>query len=198
MISNLQYQRQIENRISEYPYGAAFTAADFQDIAETNPVNQALFRIEKEGKIRRVLKGVYDKPAYSELIQEFGVPRIEFIAEALARKFNWIISPSGDTALNLLHISTQVPYVWEFVSDGPYREYQIGSIPLKFRHVMPREIMVIQGLRAIGKGNLTDEQAAGFARILSAENRKIILSESRTASSWIYREIKNICGRDVA
>ena len=155
MISNLQYQRQIENRISEYPYGAAFTAADFQDIAETNPVNQALFRIEKEGKIRRVLKGVYDKPAYSELIQEFGVPRIEFIAEALARKFNWIISPSGDTALNLLHISTQVPNVWEFVSDGPYREYQIGSIPLKFRHVMPREIngysritiMVIQGLR---------------------------------------------------
>ena len=182
------------------------TAADFQDIAETNPVNQALFRIEKEGKIRRVLKGVYDKPAYSELIQEFGVPRIEFIAEALARKFNWIISPSGDTALNLLHISTQVPYVWEFVSDGPYREYQIGSIPLKFRHVMSREIngysritiMVIQGLRAIGKGNLTNEQAAGFARILSAEDRKIILSESRTASSWIYREIKNICGRDVA
>ena len=206
MISNLQYQRQIENRISEYPYGAAFTAADFLDIAETNPVNQALFRIEKEGKIRRVLKGVYDKPAYSELIQEFGAPRIEFIAEALARKFNWIISPSGDTALNLLHISTQVPYVWEFVSDGPYREYQIGSIPLKFRHVMPREIngysritiMVIQGLRAIGKGNLTNEQAAGFARILSAEDRKIILSESRTASSWIYREIKNICGRDVA
>ena len=135
-----KYQAKIENRISAYPYGMAFSASDFLDIADSNSVSQALFRIEKAGHIRRVIPGVYDKPVFSEVIQEYGVPRIDRVAEALARRFNWNIAPAGDTALNILHISTQVPNEWEYVSDGPYRDYMVGNVPLKFRHIMPREI----------------------------------------------------------
>ena len=196
-----KYQAQIEDRISGYPYGSAFSASDFLDIAEANSVSQALFRIEKDGRIRRVMNGIYDKPAYSQLIQEYAVPRIDKIADALARRFNWSIAPSGDTALNYLHISTQVPNEWEYVSDGPYRDYMIGKTPLKFKHVMPREIngysaitvMVIQGIRAIGKVNLTQEQIDRFATVLTTEDKDILVKEARTASGWIYREIKNIC-----
>ena len=192
---------QIEERIKNYPYGTAFSASDFLDIAEANSVSQALYRIEKDGMIRRVLNGVYDKPAYSELIQEYSVPRIDRIAEALARRFNWNIAPSGNTALNILHISTQVPNVWEYVSDGPYRDYMIGKTPLKFKHVMAREItgyspitvMIIQAIRAIGKGNMTQEQANRFASVINSENKEALLKESRTASGWIYEEIKKIC-----
>lgn len=196
-----KYQSQIEERITDYPYGTAFSASDFLDIADANSVSQALFRLEKDGKIRRVINGIYDKPAFSQLIQEYGVPRIDKIAEALARRFNWNIAPSGDTALNILHISTQVPNVWEYVSDGPYRDYMIGNTPLKFKHVMPREIngyspitiMVIQGIRAIGKGNMTQEQRDRFSSVITEEDRETLLREARTASGWIYKEIKNIC-----
>lgn len=196
-----KYQSQIEERIMGFPFGTAFSASDFLDLADANSVSQALFRIEKDGKIRRVIKGIYDKPTYSQLIQEHAVPRIDKIAEALARRFNWNIAPSGDTALNILHVSTQVPDVWEYVSDGPYRNYMIGKIPLKFRHVMPREIngystitvMVIQGIRAIGKGNMTQEQVDRFSSVISAEDKDTLLNESKTASGWIYREIKGIC-----
>ncbi len=196
-----KYQSQIEERIKSYPYGTAFSASDFLDIADANSVSQALFRFEKDGEIRRVINGVYDKPAHSPLIQEYGVPRIDKIAEALARRFNWNIAPSGDTALNILHVSTQVPNVWEYVSDGPYRDYMIGKTPLKFKHVMSREIngyspitvMVIQGIRAIGKGNMTQEQMNRFSSAITAEDRETILKEAKTASGWIYKEIKNIC-----
>jgi len=196
-----KYQSQIEERIMRYPYGTAFSASDFLDVADANSVSQALFRIEKSGGIRRVMNGIYDKPAYSQLIQEYGVPRVDKIADALARRFNWNIAPSGDTALNYLHISTQVPNEWEYVSDGPYRDYMIGKTPLKFKHVMPREIngyssmtvMVIQGIRAIGKGNITQEQMNRFSTVLTAEDKEILLKEARTASGWIYRIIKNIC-----
>ena len=184
-----------------YPYGAAFSASDFLDIAEANSVSQALFRIEKDGMIRRVITGIYDKPAFSQLIQEYSVPRVDKIAEALARKFNWNIAPSGDTALNILHISTQVPNVWEYVSDGPYREYMIGNVPLKFKHIMPREIngysaitvMIIQGIRAIGKGNMTQEQLDRFSSVITANDKAVVLKEAKTASGWIYKEIKKIC-----
>ena len=196
-----KYQSQIEERIMGYPYGTAFSASDFLDIADANSVSQALFRVEKDGKIRRVINGIYDKPTYSQLIQEYGVPRVDKIAEALARRFNWNIAPSGDTALNILHISTQVPNSWEYVSDGPYRDYMIGKVPLKFKHIMPREIngyspitvMIIQGIRAIGKGNMTQEQADRFSSVITAENKETLLKEARTASGWIYKEIKQIC-----
>ena len=201
-----KYQLQIEERIMGYPYGTAFSASDFLDIADANSVSQALFRMEKVGKIRRVISGIYDKPAYSQLIQQYSVPRIDKIAEALARRFNWNIAPSGDTALNILHISTQVPNVWEYVSDGPYRDYLIGKTPLKFKHIMPREIngyspitvMVIQGIRAIGKGNMTQKQLERFSSAITKEDRETILNEARTASGWIYREIKNICEERLA
>lgn len=188
-----KYQAKIVERIINYPFGTAFSASDFLDIADANPVSQALFRLEKDGAIRRVINGIYDKPAYSQLIHEYGVPRIDKIADALARRFNWNIAPSGDTALNLLHISTQVPNVWEYVSDGPYREYLIGKTPLKFKHIMPREIngyssitiMVIQGIRAIGRDNMTHEQADRFSSVLTAEDKMILLTEAKTASGWI-------------
>lgn len=95
-----------------------------------------------------------------------------------------------------------MPNVWEYVSDGPYRDYTIGKIPLRFKHVMPREIngrsaitaMTIQGIRAIGKGNMTREQADRFASAISAEERETLLNEARTTSGWIYKITKNICG----
>ena len=182
-----KYQSQIEERIAGFPYGTAFSASDFLDIADANSVSQALFRIEKNGEIRRVINGVYDKPAYSQLIQEYGVPRIDKIAEALARRFNWNIAPSGDTALNILHISTQVPNVWEYVSDGPYRDYVIGKTPLKFKHVMPREIngyspitvMIIQAIRAIGKGNMTQDQTDRFSSVIERNPPKKSVSSVR-------------------
>lgn len=160
-----------------------------------------MFRLEKENKIRRIINGVYDKPPFSTIINEYGVPRIDKLAEALSRRFNWTIAPSGDTALNLLHISTQVPNSWEFVSDGPYREYMIDNTTLKFKHIMPREIngyskitiMVIQGLRAIGKDNITENQIQRFSNILSNEDKQTILSEAKNSTAWIYKNIRNIC-----
>lgn len=197
-----RYKAQIEDRIMSYPHGSAFSASDFLDIADANTVSQALFRLEKNGDIRRVLNGIYDKPTYSQLLQEYAVPRIDKVADALARRFNWNIAPSGDIALNYLHISTQVPNEWEYVSDGPYRNYMIGKTPLSFRHVMPREIhgysaitvMVIQAIRAIGKGHITQEQIERFATVLSDEDKNILLKEARTCSGWIYKVIKDICG----
>lgn len=197
-----RYQAQIEERIMGYPFGTAFSASDFLDIADSNSVSQALYRLEKDNSIRRIINGIYDKPAYSQLIQEYGTPNIEKIAEAMARRFNWNIAPSGNTALNILHVSTQVPNTWEFVSDGPYRDYTIGKVPLKFKHVMPREIngyssittMVIQGIRVIGKGNMTKEQLDRFSSVISAEDKVTLLKEGQSATAWIYRTIKNICG----
>ena len=78
--------------------------------------------------------------------------------------------------MRTLYTIYSAPNVWEYVSDGPYRDYVIGKTPLKFKHVMPREIngyspitvMIIQAIRAIGKGNITQEQQKRFSSAIKA------------------------------
>ena len=97
----------IKYRIYEHPLGYAFHAADFTDLADYDIVKQSLARLERNGKIQRVLRGIYDKPVHSELSQEEAAPAPLQIASALARRYNWTISLSVDVALNLLGLSTQ-------------------------------------------------------------------------------------------
>jgi hypothetical protein len=57
----------------------------------------------------------------TELLGQALSPELDQVAQALARKFNWRIQPSGDAVLNLLGLSTQVPARWIYLSDGPGR-----------------------------------------------------------------------------
>ena len=199
-----KHQFEIEERIKGFPKGMVFSAADFYDISNTDAINQTLSRLAKEERIRRIIQGLYDVPEYSELLQEYAVPRIDMVAEALARKFNWTIAPSGDTALNVLHLTTQVPNTWSYVSDGPIRNYTIGTVKLTFRTVKQREISgfhritvtVIQALRAIGKDNITDNEIEKLRSVLTDSDKEIIMEEGLGSSAWIARIIKEICRKE--
>ena len=92
----------IEQKILSRVYGRgrgwAFTKIDFvADFGEVN-IHQALSTLARTGTIRRVCHGVYDYPRFSELLGQALSPEVDQVAQALARKFNWRIQPSGDTA----------------------------------------------------------------------------------------------------
>ena len=91
------YLGAIKIRILAEKIGAVFVAADFADITDKTTTN-----VESEGIIRRVLRGVYDKPEYNEFLKEYIAPIPDNVAHALARNYGWTIVPCGDTALNLL------------------------------------------------------------------------------------------------
>jgi len=196
-----RYQQEISDRILEYTKGSVFSAADFMDIADTDAINKALSRLSEEGRIRRISQGLYDVPEYSSVLKEYAVPRPDMAAEALARKFNWTIAPCGDTALNALHLSTQVPNVWSYVSDGPYRQYDLGNIKLSFKTVKQREISgfhritvtVIQALRALGKDNIAQRDINKLRRVLTEADKEIILKEGLNATAWIVQILREIC-----
>ena len=103
------YNKDIKKRILTSESGSVFVATDFADITDKKTASVILTRIESEGIIRRVLRGVYDKPEYNEFLKEYIAPIPDNVAHALARNFGWTIVPCGDTALNLLGLSTQVP-----------------------------------------------------------------------------------------
>lgn len=191
----------IAKRIDEASFGSAFVTSDFTDLAEYETAKKTIARLEQKGRLRRVLRGVYDKPKFSSLLQEYAAPIPDQIAHAIARNYNWRISASGNTALNQLGLSTQVPADWSYISTGPYKKYTFGKTTLAFSHrsdsqmigMSEKTLLLIQALKAIGQGNASDADIKRIRKRFSSDERQIILSESRHTISWIYEVIKEIC-----
>ena len=109
----------IVSRIYGRKRGWSFSKNDFLDLAGDDAIRKALSRLEARGTIRRVLRGLYDYPRFSTLLNEPMGPDLDQVAQALARKSGWRIQPSKNTALNVLGLSTQVPAQAVYLSDGP-------------------------------------------------------------------------------
>jgi predicted transcriptional regulator of viral defense system len=196
---------QIQKLISLKKPGTIFTARDFGDVADNTVVRQNLKRLAEKGSIRRIARGIYDKPIYSFFLNEYESADIYQAAQTIVRTYNWTIFPSGNTALNMLGLSTQVSSTWSFVSDGPYKKYTIGSNTIEFRHRTNRElsgmsektVLVIQAFKTLGKDQVTDSLLFKIQKQITDDEKKKLLEESRTASQWIIRAVKKICGERI-
>ena len=191
----------IRDRINRSDIGTVYVAVDFVDISDKTSVNAYLARLVDEGLIRRVLRGVYDKPEYNDFLEEYVAPSPDKVANALARNFGWSIVPCGDTALNLLGLSTQVPAAWVYVSDGTYKEYTYDNTTIQFKKTTNKEVsklsyktaLTVQALKALGKDKIDDMVISRLSKLLTAEEKKTMLEEAKAATSWIYEYIKQIC-----
>ena len=149
------------------------------------------------------MRGVYYKPEFNSFLGEYVAPNPDDVAKALARNYGWTIVPCGDTALNMLGLSTQLPAVWSYVSDGPYKEYAYDKTSIKFKHTTNKEIsklsyktaLIIQALKTLGKENINDNTLNKISESLNEKEKKQMLAEAKTATSWIYEYIKLICRR---
>ena len=194
----------IEDRIVSRIYGKgrgwAFSQVDFADLGSRSAVDLALHRREKDALIRRVIRGVYDYPRHSELLQRALSPDIDQVAHALARKFGWRIQPDGATAQNLLGLSTQVPARVIYLSDGPNRAYTIGNTSIAFEHSTLKEAafklresrLVVQALKAFGEGKITPKIISQLRKQFDPALRKRILLDTKTATGWVYAAIQAI------
>lgn len=201
MMPKLSILLAMKNIIEKAEYGTVFVASDFAEISENAKIGVSLSRLEEEGIIRRVLHGVYYKPEYSSFLCEYIVPSADNVAHAIARNFGWTIVPCGDTALNLLGLSTQVPAVWLYVSDGAYKEYSYNKTVIRFKRTTNKEIsklsyktaLVVQAIKAIGKEKITYEDISRITKQLSAVEKDKMLVEAKAVTSWVYEIIKDIC-----
>ena len=195
------YLNEIKRIITNAETGTVFVAVDFVNITDKKTVSMGLTRLEADGLIRRVLRGVYDKPEYNDFLGEYVAPSPNKVANALARNFGWTIVPCGDTALNLLGLSTQVPAEWVYVSDGTYKKYTYDNTTIEFKRTTNKEVsklsyktaLTVQALKALGKEKIDDIVINRLTKLLTADEKKTMLEEAKAATSWIYEYIKLIC-----
>lgn len=190
----------IRTRIGSLPEDAVFSVTDFADIASSDNIRQAFKELSDEGAIERAARGVYYKPRYLALLDRTVPPSIEKVAEAVARARGWIIVPSGDHALNMLGLDTQVPAVYAYISTGPYTNLQVGPIEVSFKHSTSKNLvgmsritlLVIQALKALGRENVDDRVIAHLSRRLNDDERAALLEETQRSTAWIRQAARKI------
>lgn len=195
----------IKNKVLSRIYGRgkgwAFSASDFIEEFSGESIDKSLSVLTKDGKIRRVCRGIYDYPKYSELLKQELSPDFDQAAQAFARKFNWRIQPSGDAALNLLGLSTQVPGKLIYLSDGPNRKYTIGNYRLEFKKSALKDVgfkyresgLLVQALKALGKEHITEQVIKKIRSQFEPNICLKIIKDTKSATGWIYDSIKKIC-----
>ena len=197
MERNISYGK-IRDRIIESDPNTLFITSDFIDLASTYAANGALRRLVNEGTLDQVMRGIYNKPKYNKLLGRKIPPSTDDVARTIARNYGWTIVPSGDTALNMLGLSTQVPARWEYVSDGPYKEYDTGNTVINFKHTANKEItkmsyksaILVQAIKATGKDRIDNDMIDKISKLIEKWDKERLLHETQYTTAWIYEVIR--------
>jgi hypothetical protein len=192
----MKLQDEIILKIKKMKY-EAFTISDILELSNYDNLRKTLERMVSNKLIRRLIRGVYDIPTYNSKFKMFSSPSIDGVAKAIARNFNWDISPTGNFALNLLGLSTQIPSKYIYVSSGPYRSFILNGIEIEFKHATSKETysfsaithLIIQGFKELGKENINDDIIRKIKGNLSDEQIILICSEGKHTTKWIYENI---------
>jgi Family of unknown function (DUF6088) len=197
-------QKEIEQKIESTPKGSVIFPSDFAFLGSDEAIRQGLSRLVKDGKLIRLAQGIY---LYPEIDKELGIiyPPIENIAEAIARRDNARIIPTGIQALNRLGLSAQIPLKALYMTDGTPRIIKIGNRTIDFQRTSPKIlsiksellVLIITALKEVGKENITPEIASQIKKTIHKDIKKDIFNELDKAPSWIIKLIKTLSENDL-
>lgn len=181
--------------------GEVYANSDFHDLGKPETIRWTLFSLKREGVVREIMPGIYDYPVYSPLLCETLAPDPDKVARALARRHGWRIQMTGNTALYVMGISTQVPGLLVYLSDGASKVYDAISPAIVFRKVRRKDScftfrkteIIVQAIRELGKERIDDQVAGRIAAFVATRAEwQRILKDLRSAPDWIATIIHTI------
>jgi len=203
MSEALSVRAKIEKRIKHAPKGKLYILSDFDNIADYNSLKTNVRNLVKDGTLDKVYSGIYMKPNYSDFLGMYLLPDVYELSKTYARKFNWTITPSGSTALNMLGLDTQVPARINYISTGPTKKVKFGNREVQFRHKVLRDsnysepsALLIEGLKtyrkAHGESSITDIVLQTINKRITDEQFNIIERDVTNTRAWIRDAIKRM------
>lgn len=186
-------QSQLKGRIVSKGRGNVFTPKDFLDIASRDAIDQALSRLVQSGFIHRVGRGLYHYPRRNNRLGLDVPASMDDLARALGRQTGSRVAPSGAVAANRLGLSTQVPAMPTYFSNGRTRQVQVGNTTIQLKHVAPKLLpqgrpmsaVVFQALKYVGRDVIDDSVVRMIRKQLTPAQRRQLVQDARYATGWI-------------
>ena len=169
------------------------TPKDFLDLGSREAVDQALSRLVRAGRLRRVGHGLYDVPRISNVLDRPAPVDLDAAIAALARRDGVRLMPDGLAAANQLGLTNAVPAKASYLTDGHSRTLRIDGRTVRFRHAGPSVMKwagrpaapVVQALRWLGPHAAADgEVVSTLNRRLPDEVKLDLLRNSRDLPGW--------------
>jgi hypothetical protein len=192
--------KNIQNRIKTKGAGWIFSAMDFAEIADRNSIDQTLFRLCKQGIIRKLATGLYDTPIVNP---RFGAipPDPDKVAQVIAKKYEYNLQVNPVQAAHSLGLSQQVPTQAVYLTDGLSKVVNVGNQTLKFVHVSPKKMLgagtkaglIIQALYYFGKDNLDEVFLVPRIRaLLNDKDKDALMTLMPKTPLWMQPILKKI------
>ncbi len=178
-----------------------FSAKDFLDLGNRAAVDQSLSRLHRDGTVRRVGRGLYDWPRFSQVLGRPAPMDLDAAVAAIARRDNLRVMPDGLTAAHRLGLTNAVPAKVLYWTDGSTRAILVGERTIHLKHVRPGLIRwadhaaaaVVSAMMWLGPSLATDSRLLGrLSQRLSMAVKQDLADGRSTLPAWatpITREL---------
>lgn len=119
---------------------SVWVPSDFASLGSRDAVDKALQRLVRDGTLRRIERGLYDRAALNRLTQQPTTPDYRAVLEAIARRDNLRLLVDGMTAANDLGLTHAVPAKVTVHTDTRRRSLQVGNLKIEFKQTAPSRL----------------------------------------------------------
>jgi hypothetical protein len=123
----------VMQRIDARAPKAVWTPADFLDLGSRDAVDKTLQRLVKSDALRRIDRGLYDKPGRNSLTQQNTPPDPREVIDAITRRDQIRVLVDGMTAANDLGLTNAVPAKIVVHTDARLKMIKLGQLTISFR-----------------------------------------------------------------
>ena len=121
------------------PFGV-WVPADFADLGPRDAVDQVLHRLVRAATIRRITRGLYDKPDLNALTGKSTHPDPRSVIDALARRVSARMIVDGITAANDIGLSDAVPAHIIVHTDARLKSLALDNLTIHFKKIVPSKL----------------------------------------------------------
>ena len=159
----------ISARVDAERPGHVWVPADFAQFGSRDAIDKTLQRLVRAGELRRIDRGLYDKPKINRLTKRPTTPDYRAVVEAIARRDQLRLLVDGMTAANDLGLTDAVPARVTIHTDARRRAVKLDNLTIEFKQTAPSR------LYWAGRPAMRVVQALHWLKdTLASDNRQIL------------------------
>ena len=208
--SQLPLNSQVMDRITLGPDTKVWTPGDFLDLGKRDAVDKALQRLVGSNALRRVDRGLYDKPKINSLTNRPTPPDYRSVIDAVGRRDQVRLLIDGMTAANDLGLTNAVPGQVIVHTDGRLKSIKLDKLTVHFKVTAASKLYwagrpamkIVQSLywlKDVIRTSSTEDQdiiQIKLSRLLQDLQSKAIKDDLTTGMNtvpvWMQKWLKNL------
>ncbi|MBH2008465.1 MAG: hypothetical protein I8H71_02070 [Xanthomonadaceae bacterium] len=191
--------------------GQVWVPTDFAHLGNRDAIDKTLQRMVQAGDLRRIDRGLYDKPTLNKLTKRPTTPDYRAVVEAIARRDQLRLLVDGMTAANDLGLTDAVPARVTIHTDARRRAIQLDKLTIDFKQTAPSRLYwagrpamrVVQALYWLKDTLASDHDRilARLAKLLAnptygAAIRQDLMDGFNVLPAWMQNLIRELPGCD--